>query len=53
MDERFSVCFTSLNDDEIYGIIFYEKFSTKSTVSETSGRGIGMSAVKKELDKCN
>ena len=48
-----NIDFTSLNDDEIYGIIFYEKFSTKSTVSETSGRGIGMSAVKKELDKLN
>lgn len=44
---------TSLSEDEIYKIIFNDNFSTKNTVSDVSGRGIGMSAVKNELEKLN
>ncbi len=44
---------TSLNDEEIYKIIFNDNFSTKTTISDISGRGIGMCAVKNELDKLN
>ena len=32
-------------------LFFYENISTKNTVDEISGRGMGMSAVKTELDK--
>ena len=44
---------TSLTENELYKIIFNDNFSTKTTVSEISGRGVGMSAVKNELDKLN
>ena len=44
---------TSLSEDEIYKIIFNDNFSTKTTVSDVSGRGMGMSAVKNELEKLN
>lgn len=42
---------SSLNEEEIYKIIFYDNFSTKNAVSEVSGRGVGMGAVKNELEK--
>ena len=42
---------SSLSDDEIYSYIFRDNFSTKEAITETSGRGVGMSAVKAELDK--
>jgi two-component system chemotaxis sensor kinase CheA len=42
---------SSLSDEEIYNFIFSEQFSTKDEITETSGRGVGMSAVKTELEK--
>lgn len=43
--------FDNMNDDRVFGLIFYESFSTKEKISEVSGRGIGMSVVKNELVK--
>jgi|GEM_PF-1496843 len=40
-----------LNEIEILNLIFEDGFSTKERVNEISGRGIGMAAVKSELDK--
>ncbi|WP_455757386.1 cache domain-containing protein [Sulfurimonas sp.] len=40
-----------LNDDDIYALIFDARLSTKNTVSDISGRGIGMNAVSVEVDK--
>ena len=37
-----------LNDNDIYQLVFNDNFSTKEDVSDISGRGIGMSAVKSE-----
>jgi two-component system chemotaxis sensor kinase CheA len=42
-----------MNDSEIYASIFNDNFTTKDKVSEISGRGVGMSAVKGELEKLN
>ncbi|MGE4444593.1 MAG: ABC transporter substrate-binding protein [Candidatus Altimarinota bacterium] len=50
---EYNINLTSFNDEEIYQMIFYDNFSTKSTISDISGRGIGMSAVKNELNKLN
>jgi len=41
----------SLSDEELYLHIFDDNFSTKEEVSTLSGRGIGLSAVKNELQK--
>ncbi|MBF0313412.1 MAG: chemotaxis protein CheA [Oligoflexia bacterium] len=41
----------SLNDKEIYQLIFKSDFSTKEQVSELSGRGVGMNVVKNFVDK--
>jgi two-component system chemotaxis sensor kinase CheA len=43
----------SLSNEEIYNYIFKDNFSTKDKVTQTSGRGVGMSAVKTELYKLN
>ncbi len=40
-----------LNDDEIVNLIFHPGFSTKSEVSEISGRGVGMDVVKTNIEK--
>ncbi len=40
-----------LKQDQIYALIFRDGFSTSKEVSQTSGRGVGMSAVKAEVDK--
>ncbi len=42
-----------LSHKEQLKLIFAESVSTKDSVSELSGRGIGLSAVKAELDKLN
>ncbi len=42
-----------LTNEEVYDYIFKDNLSTKDIVTDTSGRGIGMSAVKAELDKLN
>lgn len=41
----------SMSNEAIYDLIFNEQFSTKDEVSDISGRGVGMNAVKHELDK--
>tara|TARA_Y100001954_G_C15826235_1_gene612356 strand:- start:4218 stop:6959 length:2742 start_codon:yes stop_codon:yes gene_type:complete len=40
-----------MNDLEIINLIFLAGFSTKSSVSLISGRGVGMEVVKKEIEK--
>lgn len=42
-----------LSENEIYNLLFNDQFSTKDEVSEVSGRGVGMSAVKAELEALN
>ena len=47
---------TQINDmkeDELIGIIFNDNFSTKEKTSLISGRGVGLSAIKNEIDKLN
>lgn len=40
-------------DENVFNLIFAEGFSTASGTSETAGRGIGMSAIKKYIDNLN
>jgi len=40
----------NMRDEDIFGLIFYDRFSTKDEISDISGRGVGMSAVKAELE---
>ena len=40
-----------MSDDEIYALIFNEHLSTKESISDISGRGIGMSSIAVEVDK--
>ncbi len=42
---------TVINDEKIIQFIFHPMFTTKTTVSEISGRGIGLSAVKDMVEK--
>lgn len=42
-----------LSEKEILSFIFDNNFSTNNTINHISGRGIGLSAVKMELDKLN
>jgi len=39
------------SDDEVLSILFKAGFSTKTAVTELSGRGVGMDVVRKELEK--
>ncbi len=39
-----------MSDDELLSLIFVDNFSTKEEITELSGRGIGLSAVKQELE---
>ena len=48
---RLDIDTSNLSEDEILNLIFEDGFSTKDIVNEISGRGIGMAAVKNELDK--
>ena len=41
----------NMSEKEIFNLIFHENFSTKEEVSEISGRGVGMNAVKAEIEK--
>lgn len=41
----------NFSDKEIYQFIFIPGFSTKQVVTQTSGRGVGMDAVKNAIDK--
>lgn len=44
---------SSLDDGDIYQYIFEDDLSTKDEISELSGRGIGMGAVKQVVDSLN
>jgi two-component system chemotaxis sensor kinase CheA len=46
-----SIEFGSLSEKEIIQLIFRPGFSSKEEVSEISGRGVGMDAVKTEVEK--
>ncbi len=41
----------SLSEEKIWELIFYPGISTSETVSETSGRGVGMDVVKKNIQR--
>lgn len=41
----------TLSEEEIVNLIFHPGFSTKSEVSEISGRGVGMDVVKTNIEK--
>ncbi|MBI9074743.1 MAG: chemotaxis protein CheA [Desulfatibacillum sp.] len=41
----------SMNDQDIFGLIFHPGFSTAKKVTDVSGRGVGMDVVKGVLDK--
>jgi len=40
----------NMKDEDIFELIFHDRFSTKNDISDISGRGVGMSAVKAELE---
>lgn len=40
-----------LRDDDVYRLIFEPGFSTAATVTDISGRGVGMDVVKKNVEK--
>lgn len=44
---------SELNNNQIYSLIFHDRLSTKNDISDVSGRGVGMAAVKVECDKLN
>ncbi|MGM0623481.1 MAG: ABC transporter substrate-binding protein [Campylobacterota bacterium] len=41
----------SLKQQQLYAYLFEDSFSTKENISDISGRGVGLSAVKCELEK--
>lgn len=41
----------AMNDDGIHSVIFDDAFSTRDDITETSGRGIGLAAIRDEVDK--
>ncbi len=43
----------NLAKHEIEALIFNDRLSTKENISQISGRGVGMAAVKSEMDKLN
>ena len=42
---------SSLSDSQLLRLIFMDKLSTKDTINELSGRGVGLSAVAGEIEK--
>jgi len=44
---------TAMSDDEVCYLIFSDTISTSDSITDLSGRGVGMAAVKNELDKLN
>jgi two-component system chemotaxis sensor kinase CheA len=51
--QQLSIDTNGMDDMQIYSLIFSDGFSTKEEISEISGRGVGMAAVKFECDKLN
>lgn len=43
----------SMSEDEKLELVFADSLTTKNNISTVSGRGVGMSAVKSEVDKVN
>jgi two-component system chemotaxis sensor kinase CheA len=43
----------NMSDDDVYQIIFNPGFSTAETVTDISGRGVGMDVVKKNIESVN
>jgi len=41
---------TTLEDGEVYGLIFSAGFSTAENVTQVSGRGVGMDVVRREIE---
>lgn len=44
---------SDLRDEDVYKLIFEPGFSTASSVTEISGRGVGLDVVKKNIEKIN
>jgi two-component system chemotaxis sensor kinase CheA len=42
---------TLMSQEDIIQIIFHNNFSTKNEVTDWSGRGVGMTALKVEIEK--
>ncbi|WP_370978914.1 chemotaxis protein CheA [Agaribacterium sp. ZY112] len=42
-----------MSDDQVYDLIFHPGFSTAKTVSDVSGRGVGMDVVKRNIQALN
>ncbi len=42
-----------MSDEQIYNLIFMPGFSTADTVTDVSGRGVGMDVVKKNIESLN
>lgn len=42
---------TELSENEIYDLLFLPGFSTASSVSDVSGRGVGMDVVKRQIEE--
>lgn len=42
---------SKMHDDEVYKLIFEPGFSTAATITDVSGRGVGMDVVKRNLEK--
>lgn len=42
---------SKLSDDQVYQMIFVDGLSTKEEVTDISGRGVGLSAVKDDIEK--
>lgn len=47
--EKLGLCTEGLTDDDIINLIFTEGFSTNDSVTDLSGRGVGMSIVKNKI----
>ncbi|KHK00201.1 ATP-binding protein [Desulfovibrio sp. TomC] len=41
----------TMSEEDVYGLLFADSFSTKEDVSALSGRGVGLSAVKAEVER--
>ena len=50
IDEGADINESALSDREVYNMIFEPGFSTAQTVTDVSGRGVGMDVVKKNLE---
>ncbi len=50
LDRGLITTIDGLSDDEVFSLIFHPGFSTAQTVSEVSGRGVGMDVVKTNIE---